>query len=100
MQPNFIDKAEQFYKNTPIQHVYGKKRTLYTKQLFLVIETAPFLTNEEKEQMKKLVPLYSTKVIHNLKQSLIRQGLLFLQLNPDYKKSIGKWLKENSKDQF
>jgi hypothetical protein len=97
---NFIDTAQEFYKTTPIQHIYGKKRTLYTKQLILVIETAPFLTKTEKQQMKDLVPLYSTKVIHNIKKSLIQQGIIFLRLNPDYKRSIETWLEDAAKRPF
>lgn len=100
MPKNFIETAQEFYKHTPLQYVYGKKRELYTKQLLLVIETAPFLTKEEKTQMTNLVPLYSTKVIQNIRRSLIQQGIIFLRLNPDYKKSVEKWLEDTAKRPF
>lgn len=89
---NLLQTAQQYYQKNPIQQIQGKQRELYTNALLFVIETAPFLSANEKEQMSKLIPLYPTRVIRKVKQQLIEQGIVFLQLNPNYKDSMETWL--------
>lgn len=92
MKGNLFENAQQFYQKTPLPQVSDQRRKAYTKELLFVIETAPFLTDNEKAQMSQLIPLYPTKVIKNVKNSLIQQGLIYLQLNPLKKTPIEEWL--------
>jgi hypothetical protein len=92
MKGNIFENAQQFYKKNPLPQISDKRRKFYTKELLFVIETAPFLTANEKAQMSQLIPIYSTKVIKNVKNSLIQQGLIHLQLNPINKTTIEEWL--------
>jgi len=92
---NIFDIAQEFYLQNPQAQVVDKKRKLYTKELLFVLETAPFLTESEKAQMESLIPLYSTRVIKNVKNSLIQQGMLFLQRNED-NPELSDWIKKVS----
>ena len=76
---NIFDTAQEFYLQNPQQKLINKRRQLKTKELLFVLETAPFLSANEKTQMQNLIPIYSTKVIEHVKDSLIQQGMLFLQ---------------------
>ncbi len=90
---NIFEIAQEFYKQNPQAQVIDKRRKVYTKKLLFIIETAPFLTANEKAQMQGLIPLYSTRVIMNVKKSLIQQGMIFLQMdgnNPELK----SWLQQ------
>jgi hypothetical protein len=89
---DLFDTAQEFYQKTPLPHIQDKRRKLYTRELLFVIETAPFLSPEEKDQMSKLITLYPTNVIKKVKRSLIEQGLVFLRLNPDDKNGLKEWL--------
>lgn len=93
---NLLETAQEFYKKTPLPQVQDKRRKLYTKELLFVIETAPFLTQSEKEQMSNLIPLYTTRVIRQVKRRLIEQGIVFLKLNPNHKDSMESWLNKVS----
>ncbi len=89
---NILEKAQEFYKNRPLPQVQDNRRKLAVKQLLLVIETAPFLSPNEKKQMSELIPIYTTGTIKNVRRSLVQQGFNFLRLNPDFKESISNWL--------
>lgn len=89
---NILEKAQEYYKNRPIPQVQDERRKLAIKQLLLVIETAPFLSPNEKKQTAELIPLYSTGTIKNVRRSLVQQGINFLRLNPEFKDSISQWL--------
>ena len=89
---NILEKAQEFYKNRPLPQIQDSRRKLAVKQLLLVIETAPFLSNSEKKKMSELIPIYSTGTIKNVRRSLVQQGINFLRLNPDFKDSINQWL--------
>ena len=89
---NILETAQEFYKKTPLVHIQDGRRKLYTKELLFVIETAPFLTDTEKQQMTNLIPLYPSHVIRQVKRRLIEQGVVFLKLNPNYKDSMEDWL--------
>ncbi len=91
---DLFDTAQEFYKKTPLPQIQDKRRKLYTKELLFVIETAPFLSPEEKEQMSKLISLYPTKVIKKVKNSLIEQGIVFLRLNPEDQNGVQAWLQK------
>lgn len=93
---NIFEKAQEFYTRNPQAQVIDKRRKLFTKELMFVLETAPFLTESEKAQMEGLIPLYSTKVIKNVKDSLIRQGMSFLQRSDD-NSELSAWIKKVSK---
>ncbi len=94
-----FDKALEFYKNNPQEQVKSKKRDLAIKELLLVIETAPFLSPAQKSEMSFLVPIYPLPVIIKVKHSLIQQGQIFLQLNPEQKENLQPWLeKANTAD--
>jgi hypothetical protein len=89
---DLLDTAQEFYKKTPLPQIQDKRRKFYTKELLFVIETAPFLSPEEKAQMSGLIALYPTNVIKKVKNSLIEQGIVFLRLNPDDSGNIKEWL--------
>jgi len=92
---NLFDTAQEFYLQNPQAQVIDKRRKLYTKELLFILETAPFLTESEKAQMESLIPLYSTRVIKNVKDSLIRQGMVFLQMNQN-NPELDAWIKKVS----
>jgi len=89
---NLIEAANKFYKKTPPPITQDKRRDMHINELLFVIDTAPFLTPDEKTSMSQLMPLYPTKVIKNIHQSLIKQGIIFLKMNPIYKDSMNTWL--------
>lgn len=89
---NIFETAQEFYKNNPQPQVQDKRRKQAIAELLLVIETAPFLSNNEKQQMSNLIPLYSTNTIKNVRNSLLQQGINFLRLNPEFKESVQDWL--------
>lgn len=89
---NIFETAQEFYKKTPLPQVQDKRRKMYTKELLFVIETAPFLSASEKEQLSMLIPLYPTRVIRQVRRRLIEQGIVFLQLNPNFRDSMQNWL--------
>jgi len=93
---NIFDTAQEFYLQNPQAQIVDKRRKLQTKELLFVLETAPFLTESEKANMESLIPLYSTRVIKNVKDSLIRQGMSFLQRNTD-NSELSDWIKKVSK---
>lgn len=93
---NIFDTAQEFYLQNPQAQVIDKRRKLQTKELLFVLETAPFLTETEKAQMENLIPLYSTRVIKNVKDSLIRQGMMYLQRNEN-NPELTAWVKKFSK---
>jgi len=94
---NLLDAARDFYKDSPLPHIQDKRRQLYTRKLLFVIETAPFLSATEKEQLSGLIPLYPTRTIKHVKDSLIKQGIIFLKLNPLQEKDTRAWLDHASK---
>lgn len=89
---NFLQTAQEFYTKNPLPQIQGKQRKIYTHELLFVIETAPFLSATEKEQMSKLIPMYPTRVIRRVKRQLIEQGIVFLKLNPSFQASMETWL--------
>jgi len=62
-------------KNVPADPQRAEKRQELEKMLM----NSPFLSQGEKEKMAKVIPLFSDEVIGDLKETLIRQNLRFLQ---------------------
>lgn len=89
---NILETANEFYKDTPLLQVQDKRRKMHIKELLFVIETAPFLSPGEKEQLSLLIPLYTTRVIRQVRRGLIEQGIIFLKLNPNFQDSMKTWL--------
>lgn len=89
---NLFELAAEFYQKNPQKHDGSKKRTLAVKELLLVIDTAPFLADNQKEQMSFLIPMYSLPVLEKVRHSLIRQGVIFLKLNPNQTPNLKEWL--------
>lgn len=54
-------------------------RQLLVKELTTLLDNSQFLSDLEKEKMKKVIPIFGDDVIVDLKQSLIRQNLRYLQ---------------------
>jgi hypothetical protein len=91
---NIFDTAAEYYQKNPLPQIQDKRRKLFTNQLELVIETAPFLSHQEKKQLLKLIPIYPTSTIKNVKESLINQGITYFRLNKTDEKSINDWLQK------
>lgn len=98
MNPNSIfETAQEFYQKNPQDLATSKKRSLAVKELLLVIETAPFLSAEQKTQMCMLISIYPLPVIEKVKHSLIGQGQIYLQMNPTQKQPVENWLESVQK---
>lgn len=63
----------------PVNNQKDPKRQALVEELTTILENSKFLTDGEKEKMKKVIPIFSSSIIADLKQSLIRQNLRYLQ---------------------
>jgi hypothetical protein len=54
-------------------------RNMLVKELETLLDNSKFLSKGEKEKMRKVIPIFSDDIIEDLKQSLVRQNLRFLQ---------------------
>lgn len=74
--------TELFSGNIPVlgqqEDPNNPKRLQGVRELETVLENSTFLSTGEKEKMKKVIPLFTTSIIDDLKQSLIRQNLRYL----------------------
>ncbi len=91
---NIFDKAQQYYSKNPPEIAKSRKRELAVRALMLVIDTAPFLTPSQKDQLKLLTPIHPVPVLESVRKNLIQQGYIFLQLNPNFQDKMQVWLKE------
>jgi hypothetical protein len=55
------------------------KRSALLKELGMLLNESPFLTKGEKIKMAKVIPLFTDEILIDLKQTLLRQNLRFLQ---------------------
>lgn len=74
---DLFSTAAMFY--APVDIGDPAKREQLIKELETILNNSVFLSDGEKEKMKKVIPMFSESVIEDLKQSLIRQNLRFLQ---------------------
>ncbi len=74
---DLFSTAAMFY--APVQSGDPAKRGILVKELETILNNSGFLSDGEKEKMKKVIPMFSESVIEDLKQSLIRQNLRYLQ---------------------
>ena len=63
----------------PIADQGNPNRKMLVKEIETLLENSKFLSKGEKEKMRKVIPIFSNDVIEDLKQSLVRQNLRFLQ---------------------
>lgn len=91
---SIFDRAQEYYKKNPIEIGKSKKRNLAVRTLILVIDTAPFLTSSQKNQLKFLIPIYPVPILESVRKNLIQQGYIFLHLNPNFQDKMQVWLKE------
>ncbi len=76
MQDLFSTVA-MFY--SPVQNGNDASRQQLVKELETILNNSGFLSDGEKEKMRKVIPVFSDSIIADLKQSLIRQNLRHLQ---------------------
>lgn len=74
---DLFSSAVMFY--SPAEDTNSENRKKAVKELEIVLNNSGFLSDGEKEKMKKVIPLFSESIIEDLKQSLIRQNLRHLQ---------------------
>lgn len=74
---DIFSTAAMFY--APVQSGDPAKREQLIKELETILNNSGFLSDGEKEKMKKVIPMFSESIIEDLKQSLIRQNLRYLQ---------------------
>jgi hypothetical protein len=74
--------TDLFSQNIPVlktqEDPNNPKRLQGIRELETVLKNSPFLSSGEKEKMKKVIPLFPTSIVEDLKQSLIRQNLRYL----------------------
>jgi len=63
----------------PVNNQKDPNRKALVEELTTILENSKFLTDGEKQKMKKVIPIFSNSIIADLKQSLIRQNLRYLQ---------------------
>jgi hypothetical protein len=64
----------------PVGHIQNSaKRSALLKELEMLLKESPFLTKGEKIKMAKVIPLFTDEILVDLKQTLLRQNLRFLQ---------------------
>lgn len=74
---DIFSTAAMFY--SPVASGDSTAREQLVKELETILNNSGFITKGEKEKMKKVIPLFSDSIIQDLKQSLIRQNLRYLQ---------------------
>jgi hypothetical protein len=77
--PNLFETAQEFHQQNKVIKSGDRHKDQLVRELLLILQTAPFLSTTEKEQMAQMIPLFNTRVIRSVKDSLIRQGLRYFQ---------------------
>jgi hypothetical protein len=54
-------------------------RAQLIQDLEKLLHNSPFLSDTQKEKMAKVIPIFTDEIIQDLKQTLIRQNLRYLQ---------------------
>lgn len=89
---NIFEEASKFYTENPIQReIEPNYRTTYQEVLFM-IDSAPFLSLNEKDRLKKLLPFLNLAMLESFKLNLLREGLAYHKTFPAQKKVL-RWLK-------
>jgi len=69
--------AAMFY--SPVVTGDSSTREQLIKELETILTNSGFLSEGEKSKMRNVIPMFSESIIEDLKQSLIRQNLRYLQ---------------------
>lgn len=75
--PDLFSQAALFYPK--IADNASPQRAELIQELEKILNSSAFLREEDKAKMRKVIPIFSDSVIEDLKQSLIRQNLRYLQ---------------------
>lgn len=76
---NLFETAQEFHQKNKVIKTGDRYKDQLVRELILILQTAPFLSTTEKEQMAQMIPLFNARVIRSVKDSLIRQGLRHFQ---------------------
>ena len=76
-EQDIFSTAAIFYPPAPDQD--DPERKLLVEELEKILENSQFLSQLEIKKMKKVIPIFGNDVIKDLKQSIIRQNLRYLQ---------------------
>lgn len=76
-EQDIFSTAAIFYPPVPDQD--DPERNLLVEELEKILENSQFLSDLEIKKMKKVIPIFGNDVIRDLKQSIIRQNLRYLQ---------------------
>jgi hypothetical protein len=77
--PNLFETAQEFHQKNKVIKSGDQYKDQLVRELILILQTAPFLSTTEKEQMIQMIPMFNARVIRSVKDSLIRQGLRYFQ---------------------
>ncbi len=81
LKPNIFETAIHFSRNKH-QYQLTAIRTQLIRDLMIILDNAPYMSNFEKKQIKTLIPVLSNSVLKNIRESLIRQGLRLTNQQP------------------
>ena len=73
-KPNIFETAAHLSEKKH-QHALTPARQNLIRDLMVILDSAPYMSDFEKEQIKTLIPVLSNPVLENIRESLIRQGL-------------------------
>lgn len=74
---DLFSSAALFYPTITGQN--DPDRKMLIKELETLLNNSKFLSEGEKTKMRKVIPIFSDDIIEDLKQSLVRQNLRYLQ---------------------
>ncbi|MBD3270443.1 hypothetical protein GF376_02870 [Candidatus Peregrinibacteria bacterium] len=77
MKNLFEQAAETLNKISPAS--FTRKKRLLIKELLFILNTAPFLSPTEKNQLARAIPSFSERMIESLKKTIIREGVRFFK---------------------
>jgi len=81
IKPNIFETAIHFSKNKH-QYQLTTTRIQLIRDLMMILDNAPYMSNFEKKQIKTLIPVLNNSVLKNIRESLIRQGLRLTNQQP------------------
>ncbi len=73
-----FQKAANFLQTHKVSKE-GRRKELMIKELQFILNTAPFLNQGEKERISAVLPFFNQRMLANVKQSLIKQGIRYLK---------------------
>ena len=76
--PDIFSLSADFYEHFPSPILLTKKRKILLAEVKRILLDALFFSPKKRENMKMLLPFFSTKVLEGLKNTLIRQNLRYL----------------------